>query len=206
MPLLGNQYVLASFPVDYFAGDGSTVNFTLSQNPGSANSTEVYISGVKQQTNSYTVSGTTLTFTQAPPTPPSGVPKNIEVCYRGLSNTINAPAAGTVSKQTLATDVTPIVAKAWIHISSGNVIKGSNNVSSITLAATGQTLITFANPMPDANYAAASSVNGASISNNMCVEVGNYGAYSTTSVGIRCHDSAGSMANYPDVCVIVFSN
>lgn len=206
MPLLGNQYVLGNFPVDYFAGNGSATSFTLSQAPGSANALSIYISGVKQQSNSYSVSGNTLTFTQAPPAPPSGVTNNIEVTYKGLQNTINSPAAGTVSKQALATDVTPIVAKAWIHISSGNVIKGSNNVSSITLAATGQTLITFANPMPDANYAATCSFNGMSVSNNLCVEVGNYGAYSTTSVGIRCHDSAGSMANYPDVCVIVFSN
>lgn len=51
-----------------FTGDGATVAFTLSAAPNSENSTFVYINGVYQQKNTYSVSGTTLTFSQAPPT------------------------------------------------------------------------------------------------------------------------------------------
>ena len=43
-------------------GNGSTVNFTVPGNP-----LAVYINGVYQNRNTYSVSGITLTFTQAPP-------------------------------------------------------------------------------------------------------------------------------------------
>ena len=49
-----------------FTGDGSTTDFTLSQDPKSENNTQVYINGVYQQKTDYTVSGTTLTFDTAP--------------------------------------------------------------------------------------------------------------------------------------------
>jgi hypothetical protein len=51
-----------------FTGDGSTVAFTLSQDPKSENNTQIYINGVYQQKTDYTVSGTTLTFDTAPET------------------------------------------------------------------------------------------------------------------------------------------
>lgn len=60
--------------VDVFSGNGSTTAFTLSVTPGT-NKTSVHISGVYQHKATYSVSGTTLTFTQAPPTGSS----NIEV-------------------------------------------------------------------------------------------------------------------------------
>jgi hypothetical protein len=51
-----------------FTGNGVTVAFTLSSAPNSENSTLVYINGVYQNKNTYSVSGTTLTFSEAPPT------------------------------------------------------------------------------------------------------------------------------------------
>ena len=59
-----------------FIGNGSTVAFTLANAPFSENSMLVYINGVYQQRNSYSVSGVTLTFSQAPP-----VTSSIEVLY-----------------------------------------------------------------------------------------------------------------------------
>jgi hypothetical protein len=50
-----------------FTGNGSTTVFTLGIEPGSENNTQVYIDGVYQEKGTYTVSGTTLTFSQAPP-------------------------------------------------------------------------------------------------------------------------------------------
>lgn len=49
-------------------GNGSIVAFTLASAPTSENTTQVYINGVYQQKNTYSVSGVTLTFSQAPPT------------------------------------------------------------------------------------------------------------------------------------------
>jgi hypothetical protein len=55
------------FEVQNFTGTGSQTVFTLSSAAISENSTFVYINGVYQNKNTYTVSGTTLTFSEAPP-------------------------------------------------------------------------------------------------------------------------------------------
>jgi hypothetical protein len=50
-----------------FTGDGSQVAFTIPSAPISENSTNVYVNGVYQQKNTYSVASTTLTFSEAPP-------------------------------------------------------------------------------------------------------------------------------------------
>ena len=57
----------ASYQVQNFTGTGSQIVFTLSAASLGENYTFVYINGVYQQKNTYTVSGTTLTFSTAPP-------------------------------------------------------------------------------------------------------------------------------------------
>ena len=52
---------------DDFIGDGSTVIFTLSASPSTKNATNVYIDGVYQSKENYSISGSTLTFSTAPP-------------------------------------------------------------------------------------------------------------------------------------------
>ena len=54
--------------VDTFSGNNSTTAFTLSLDPGDENNTRVFIDGVYQSKSNYSVSGTTLTFSTAPPT------------------------------------------------------------------------------------------------------------------------------------------
>ena len=59
---------------DQFTGDNTTVAFTLSTTPSSADNINIYISGVYQNSldsagvANYSVAGTTLTFVTAPPT------------------------------------------------------------------------------------------------------------------------------------------
>ena len=55
-----------SFTTDIFSGDGSTVNFTVTSSVGNENDLMVFIDGVFQAQDSYSVSGTTLTFSTAP--------------------------------------------------------------------------------------------------------------------------------------------
>lgn len=50
-----------------FTGTGSQTVFNLSFAPPSENSTNIYISGVYQQKNTYSVVGTAITFSSAPP-------------------------------------------------------------------------------------------------------------------------------------------
>ena len=79
-----------------FDGDGSTTAFTLDVAPSSTLDIEVFVGNVRQDPNSaYTLSGTTLTFTGAPP---SGT-NNIYVVHQAKSvGTIDPPATETVAK------------------------------------------------------------------------------------------------------------
>ena len=83
-----------------FNGDGSTTDFTLDVAPGSTLDLEVFVGNVRQDPNSaYTLSGTTLSFTGAPP---SGT-NNIYVVHQAKSvGTIGIPD-DTISARTLVT-------------------------------------------------------------------------------------------------------
>jgi len=84
--------------IDEFNGNGSTTAFTLTNAPAS-NSAEnfmVFVDNVYQRHGSglaYTVSGSTLTFSSAPP---SGT-KNIQVMQLNGVNTLNSVADGTIT-------------------------------------------------------------------------------------------------------------
>jgi hypothetical protein len=63
-----------------FRGTNAQTVYTLTVDPGGINYTQIFIFGVYQQKATYSVVGTTLTFSSAPPAPPQvGDPDNIEV-------------------------------------------------------------------------------------------------------------------------------
>lgn len=99
MALIGNPIVSTDFPVDYKSGNGSTTAFTLSVAPASVNSIDVQISGVSQSPQTYSVSGTTLTFSAAPPTGTN----NIVVRHLGIAGIPNVPSAGSVVPSSIGT-------------------------------------------------------------------------------------------------------
>jgi hypothetical protein len=69
-----------------FTGDGTTTAFTLATAPESEDNTQVYIDGVYQQKNTYSISGVTLTFSEAPPIGTSNIEVvNIETLALGSS-------------------------------------------------------------------------------------------------------------------------
>ena len=80
---------------DTFSGDNSTTGFTLSKAPSGVGDLEVFVGNVQQEpTIAYTVAGTTLTFTEAPPTGTN----NIYVLHRGVSKQSILPPADLGSK------------------------------------------------------------------------------------------------------------
>jgi hypothetical protein len=83
-----------------FNGDGSTTAFTLDVAPSSTLDIEVFVGNVRQDPNSaYTLSGTTLTFTGAPP---SGT-NNIYVVHQAKSvGTISVPDSYKSDAQTIS--------------------------------------------------------------------------------------------------------
>ena len=84
----------ANLTTNNYTGNGSTTGFTLAINPSVEQNTFVYIDGVYQQKNTYSTSGTTLTFSTAPPSSSS-----IEVMSMTATNSI----VGTVSDNAITT-------------------------------------------------------------------------------------------------------
>ena len=78
-----------------FSGDNSETDFTLDVAPSSTLDIEVFVGNVRQDPNSaYTVSGTTLTFSAAPPTGTN----NIYVVHQAKAvSTIDVPTGGVVA-------------------------------------------------------------------------------------------------------------
>ncbi len=74
---------VSNFTVDTFTADGSTTAFTLSGTPAAKANVRVFIGGIYQEQSTFSLSGTTLTFSTAPP-----ITNNIEVSYGVSSATI----------------------------------------------------------------------------------------------------------------------
>lgn len=72
-----------------FSGNGSTTVFTMSVTPANSESVIIAISGVVQDPSNYTVSGTTLTFSTAPPLGTN----NISCRYLALPTVTSGTAA-----------------------------------------------------------------------------------------------------------------
>jgi len=113
----------SSMTADTFSGNGSQTAFTMTVSPASAASVLVVISGVTQEPSTYTVAGTTLTFSPAPPTGTN----NISVRYLGVpSATTVASFSGGTTGLTPATATTGAVTLAGIL----NVANGGTGQSS----------------------------------------------------------------------------
>jgi len=84
---------------DAFTGTGSQTIFTLTAAPQSAANTQVFISGVYQNKNTYTISGATLTFSTPPP---NGT--TIEV-ISGTNYSIGVPGDATVTAAKINSEV-----------------------------------------------------------------------------------------------------
>lgn len=97
MSYVGNQPISAAFLVDTFSGTGTATAFTMSVAPANTSSVIVAITGVLQDPSTYSVSGTTLTFSAAPP---SGT-NNISVRYLGIpASGVTTTAYRTVTNNT----------------------------------------------------------------------------------------------------------
>ncbi|MDB4614655.1 tail fiber domain-containing protein, partial [bacterium] len=85
---------------DTMTGDGSDTTLTLSLAPVNENNTQVYIDGTYQHKDTYSISGTTLTFSTAPP-----LGTAVEVMTMNQLD-INTPTDGSVTSAKLSGDLT----------------------------------------------------------------------------------------------------
>ena len=82
--------------IDSMTGDGSDTTLTLTIAPVNENNTQVFIDGVYQSKSNYSISGTTLTFSTAPPTGSA-----VEVMTMTQTD-INVPVDGTITSAKIA--------------------------------------------------------------------------------------------------------
>lgn len=97
MAYIGNPLQSATFLTDLFSGDNTTTGFTLSVAPANSASLIIAVDGVLQEPSTYGVVGTTLTFSEAPPTGTD----NISIRYLGIpANVVDSTAYRTVTEFT----------------------------------------------------------------------------------------------------------
>ena len=133
MPYFGTdlkQFGYAATEKDTFSGDDSTVAFTLSQT-SATNDVEVFVGNVQQEpTIAYSISGSTLTFTEAPPTGTN----NIYVLHRSRTRDTILPPADLGDKNYLMS--------GGLKIADGANIGSVSDTDAISIASTGDITLT----------------------------------------------------------------
>ena len=119
--------------IDNFNGDNSTTVFNLSQSLDNENVSQVYIDGVYQQKNTYSVVGNQITFSEAPPTGTN----NIEVASFTVVQIDTVPDDSiTYGKLASEYTTTEVVSSSTIDFSAAQVF---------TKTLTADTTLTFSN-------------------------------------------------------------
>ena len=165
--------------VDTFTGDGSTVGFTLSTSPASANYTIVNYNGAFQLHNAYTVSGSTITFTAAP-----AVGSTIEVI-----TTPGIISGGGGSALAVKDEGSSLNGSVTSIDFVGAGVTATNSGTAITVSVSG---IASAGNI----YNGSSNVNIPSSAGNVIVGVGGTaGVVTITSTGINVAGTISSSGN-----------
>lgn len=173
-----------------FNGTGAQTAFTLSSAPGAISNTDVYVGGVHQTpTLAYTLSGSTVTFTSAPP---SGT-NNIQIKW----NTVMGQAA----VQPYATAAASSASAASASASSAST-SASNASSSASAAATSASnaSTSASNAATSASTAttqasnASSSASAAATSASNALTYSNAASSSMTSAANSATAAAGYLA------------
>ena len=97
---LGGVAITSSADVEFqttyltasYTGDGSTVAYSLTANPQSEGNVSIYVDGVYQNKTTFSLSGTTVTFSEAPP-----LNSAIEIVYPTNTDTLNGSVASAIT-------------------------------------------------------------------------------------------------------------
>ena len=192
-----------------FNGDGSTTDFTLDVAPGSTLDLEVLVGNVRQDPNSaYTLSGTTLTFTGAPP---SGT-NNIYVVHQAKSVGTITPGANSVgvtelnlsdgsSGQFIKTDGSGTLSFASVASLAGIDDQSSSNDDQLTIT---DTAVVINEDSDDVDFRVESNGNANMLfvsGGNDVVGVGAEGDLGN-ALHVKSGDSGASVANEADELVV----
>jgi len=193
MSYIGNVPTTAAFPFDQFSGDGTTTAFTLTYAPASTTSIIVAISGVMQNPNLYSVVGTTLTFSPAPPTGTN----NISVLYLGLP-VIGSSSPGNTAFLS-ATDLTA-TASQTVFASAGSytpgfvqVYRNGARLGNADFTATNGTTITLANAATSGDLVTIEYYTLTSLTNALPLTGGTVTGSTTFNTGVNLATVSGNV-------------
>ena len=126
--------VFSKIYTDTFTGDNSTVNFTASKDVTDENVTQVYIDGVYQSKDNYTTSGTTITFSTAPPS--GSAVEVVHFTALDYSTIASNQFTGTGSQTDFTLTQEVDVDKAFVFIQGVYQEKSTYSISGTTLTFT----------------------------------------------------------------------
>ena len=160
--------------VDNFNGNGSTTAFTLSLDPVKEENTQVYVGGVYQPKGTYAVSGTTLTFSEAPP---SGT-ANIEVVINQIT-TLTDVGANAVTATSIAANAVGSAEIAANSVDSSELVTGSidtihigdDQVTNAKLAVNSVSAVELAGNSVTSTQIAANQVTSSEIAQNSILTI-----------------------------------
>jgi len=124
---LATLQAFTNYQVFSATGNGSTTAYTLAAEPGQEANTQVYLDGVYQSKSNYTLVGTTLTFSTAPPSSvaievvfgtaaSTYVPDDASIAFAKLSDTVDEDNMASNSATKLPTQQS---VKAYVDASGG---------------------------------------------------------------------------------------
>jgi hypothetical protein len=122
----GKTHVLNTFD-----GDASTTAFTLTLDPVHENNTMVYVGGVYQPKGTYSISGTTLTFSEAPPSGTGNIEVNI-----GQVTTTTDVGANAVNAAAIAANAVGSSEIAGNAVTATQIAAGAVGASEISTSST----------------------------------------------------------------------
>ena len=193
MSYIGSEPTTAAFPFDQFSGDGTTTAFTLTYAPASTTSIVVAISGVVQNPNLYSVVGTTLTFS---PAPPSGT-SNIAVLYLGLPVITGSSPGNTAFLS--ATDLTA-TASQTVFASAGSytpgfvqVYRNGARLGNADFTATNGTTITLASAATSGDLVTIEYYTLTSLTNALPLTGGTVTGSTTFNTGVNLAAVSGNV-------------
>ena len=181
--------------VDNFNGNGSTTAFTLSLDPVKEENTQVYVGGVYQPKGTYAVSGTTLTFSEAPP---SGT-ANIEVVINQIT-TLTDVGANAVTSTSIAANAVGSAEIAANSVDSSEIATGSidtihigdDQVTNAKLAVNSVSAVELAGNSVTSTQIAANQVTSSELDTNIAVA----GTLTVSTVGAMGTHSQDGQNNF----------
>ena len=161
MAYLGKQAVSRATGTskDSFNGDGSTTAFTMSKTVHLVTDIEVFVDNVQQEpTTAYTISGTTLTFDEAPP--------------NGTANVYVIHRSGNNDSMKIQSGITPTFTN--VIIANDGTIGSASDNDAISINSSGRVTLTNNLTIPnDGNIGSVGDADAITIASSGLVTLGN---------------------------------